>query len=141
MNIVCIAGFATITRDVAASAALYRDGLGFVFKEMGDYKYVDGFEGAKHFGIWPLEMAAESCFGTKEWPDDVPLPQATIEYELADVAAVEAAVQELKGRGVAFVHETRTEPWGQTLARFLSPEGLLIGLSFAPWLHRDSGKP
>jgi catechol 2,3-dioxygenase-like lactoylglutathione lyase family enzyme len=136
MNIVCIAGFATITSDKAASQALYRDGLGFEFKQMGDYLYVDGFEGAKHFGIWPLEMAAQSCFGSDQWPANLPLPQATIEYELADVAAVEAAVVELKARGIAFVHEARTEPWGQTLARFLSPEGLLIGLSFAPWLHK-----
>ena len=136
MKIVAIAGFATITRDPKASAALYRDGLGLSFKEMGDYLYVDGFEGAKHFGVWPLAMAAQSCFGTEQWPDDVPLPQATIEYELEDVAAVQAAVVELKARGVEFVHEARTEPWGQTLARFLSPEGLLIGLSFAPWLHK-----
>ena len=136
MKIIAIAGFATITPDAKASAALYRDGLGFGFKQMGDYLYVDGFEGAKHFGVWPLEMAAESCFGTQKWPDDVPLPQATIEYELENVAAVQTAVVELKGRGVEFVHEARTEPWGQTLARFLSPEGLLIGLSFAPWLHK-----
>ena len=39
---------------------------------------------------------------------------------------------------VRFVHEARTEPWGQTLARFISPEGLLIGLSYAPWLHQDN---
>ena len=140
MKIVCIAGFATITNDPPASVALYRDGLGFTFKQMGDYRYVDGFDGAKHFGIWPLAMAAQSCFGRDDWPADVPVPQATIEYELADVAAVEAAVRELKARGVEFVHETRTEPWGQTLARFLSPEGLLIGLSYAPWLHREGGE-
>jgi catechol 2,3-dioxygenase-like lactoylglutathione lyase family enzyme len=136
MKIVAIAGFATITRDPAASAALFRDQLGLEFKAMGDYLYVDGMDGAKHFGVWPLAMAAQSCFGRDEWPGELPLPQATIEYELSDVAAVEAAVLELKARGVAFVHETRTEPWGQTLARFLSPEGLLIGLSYAPWLHR-----
>jgi catechol 2,3-dioxygenase-like lactoylglutathione lyase family enzyme len=136
MKIVCIAGFATITSDKSASLALYRDGLGFEFRQMGDYVYVDGFEGAKHFGIWPLEMAAQSCFGTERWPANVPVPQATIEYELENVAAVEAAVLELKARGIGFVHEARTEPWGQTLARFLSPEGLLIGLSFAPWLHK-----
>ena len=29
----------------------------------------------------------------------------------------------------AFIHEARLEPWGQTVARFMSPEGLLIGLS------------
>jgi catechol 2,3-dioxygenase-like lactoylglutathione lyase family enzyme len=138
MKIECIAGFATITSDKAASAALYRDGLGLEFKQMDDYLYTDGVEGAKHFGIWPLELAALSCFGRDEWPADLPVPQATIEYELADIAAVETAVLELKARGIEFVHEMRTEPWGQTLARFLSPEGLLIGLSFAPWLHRQS---
>jgi catechol 2,3-dioxygenase-like lactoylglutathione lyase family enzyme len=137
MKIVCIAGFATITRDPAASRAIFEDQLGLPFKSMDDYRYVDGFDGAKHFGIWPLSEAAKSCFGTDAWPDDVPIPQATIEFELASVGAVEAAVEELKAAGLAFIHEARQEPWRQTLARFLSPEGLLIGLSYAPWLHDD----
>ena len=135
MKIECIAGFAVITQDPAASATLYRDRLGLSFKQMDDYLYVDGFDGAKHFGIWPLAMAAEACFGTKDWPEDIPAPQVTIEYELADVAAVKAAVEEMKAHGQQFIHDTRTEPWGQTLARFMSPEGVLIGLSYAPWLH------
>lgn len=66
-----------------------------------------------------------------------PEPTATIEFELADAAAVEAAVQEMMERGQAFVHGTRTEPWGQTVARFMSPEGVLVGLSYAPWLHKQ----
>lgn len=41
----------------------------------------------------------------------------------------------MKARGRTFLHEARLEPWGQTVARFLSPEGVLIGLSYAPWLH------
>ena len=85
----------------AASAALYRDGLGFAFKQMGDYFYIDGFEGAKHFGVWPLQMAAQSCYGRDDWPADVPVPQATIEYELADVAAVQAAVEGAVAHGDA----------------------------------------
>ena len=28
--------------------------------------------------------------------------------------------------------------WGQTVARILSPEGLIVGLSFAPSLHAQS---
>jgi hypothetical protein len=48
---------------------------------------------------------------------------------------VQAAVEELKRNGQKFLHEARQEPWGQTVARFLSPEGLLVGLSYAPWLH------
>lgn len=135
MEIESIAGFATITRDAKASRALYEDALGLPFKAMDDYRYVDRFDGANHFGIWPLAMAAQSCFGTDEWPADVPEPQATVEFELADVAAVEAAVEELKAKGYSFVHAARTEPWGQTLARLMSPENLLIGLSYAPWLH------
>lgn len=135
MNIVSIAGFAAITEDPAASRVLYRDRLGLPFKAMDDYLYVDGFDGAKHFGVWPLTEAARSCFGTAQWPAEIPAPQATIEYELADIESVTAAVEELKAAGQGFVHEARTEPWGQTLARFLSPEGLLIGLSYAPWLH------
>jgi catechol 2,3-dioxygenase-like lactoylglutathione lyase family enzyme len=135
MKIVSIAGFAVITKDAAASHALYRDTLGLPFKAMDDYLYVDGFEGASHFGVWPLEGAAQSCFGTDSWPSEIPVPQATIEFELSDIEAVHAAVEEMKAGGQAFVHEARTEPWGQTLARFMSSENLLIGLSFAPWLH------
>src|SRR5690606_24918512 len=40
------------------------------------------------------------------------------------------AVEEMKNRGFSFVHEARLEPWGQTVARFVSPEGLLVGLSY-----------
>jgi hypothetical protein len=29
----------------------------------------------------------------------------------------------------------RTEPWGQTVARLLTIEGAIVGLSYAAWLH------
>jgi catechol 2,3-dioxygenase-like lactoylglutathione lyase family enzyme len=135
MKIVAVAGMAPITKDPSASKALYRDALGLPLKATEDYLSVDNFEGAKHFGVWPLRMAAQSCFGTDTWPADFPEPAATIEFELADAASVQAAVDEMKQKGQEFVHEARMEPWGQTVARFMSPEGLLIGLSYAPWLH------
>jgi len=135
LNIVGIAGFAAVTRDPAASAALYLDALGLPLDARDGYLWVDDFAGTRHFGVWPLSMAAQSCFGTDRWPDDVPVPHATIEFELRDVASVNAAVEEMKARGQTFLHEARLEPWGQTVARFLSPEGVLIGLSYAPWLH------
>jgi catechol 2,3-dioxygenase-like lactoylglutathione lyase family enzyme len=137
MKIVCIAGFAPITRDPVASGRLYRDTLGLPLKAMEDYLSVDLFDGAKHFGVWPLRMAAQSCFGTDTWPENLPEPHATIEFELSDVESVKAAVEEMQGKGQKFVHEARLEPWGQTVARFMSPEGLLIGLSYAPWLHTN----
>ncbi|MEQ9545552.1 MAG: VOC family protein [Marinobacter sp.] len=135
MKIKCIAGFASITKDPEVSASLYQGMLGLPLEKMDDYRFMDKFPGANHFGVWPLSMAAQSCFGQDEWPESVPEPTATIEFELADAAAVEAAVEEMKENGQKFVHEARTEPWGQTVARFMSPEGVLVGLSYAPWLH------
>lgn len=137
MKIVGIAGFATITDNSTASAALYRDMFKLPLMQQDAYLYTDDIDGAKHFGLWPLQMAAQSCFGRDTWPNDIPKPQATIEFELSDIASVDAAVVEMKDNGYHFIHEARLEPWGQTLARFISPEGLLIGLSYAPWHHQD----
>ena len=50
---------------------------------------------------------------------------------------VEAAAEELESRGFELLHRGRTEPWGQTVARLLSPEGLIVGVSYAPLLHMD----
>lgn len=135
MKVLSIAGFATISKDPQASKTLYRDVLKLPLKEQDDYLSVDRFEGVNHFGVWPLRMAAQSCFGSDEWPAELPEPQATIEFELGGIASVSAAVEEMKAAGQAFVHDARMEPWGQTIARFMSPEGLLVGLSYAPWLH------
>ena len=135
MEIKSIAGFATITKDPAASALLYQHALGLPLEQMDDYRFMDKFPGAQHFGVWPLSMAAQSCFGQDAWPESLPVPTATIEFELADAAAVEAAVQEMKENGRAFIHEARTEPWRQVVARFMSPENVLVGLTYTPWLH------
>ena len=35
-------------------------------------------------------------------------------------------------------HPPRQEPWGQTVARLQSPEGAVVGISYAPVLH-DQG--
>lgn len=136
MEILFVAGFGPIVSDPAPAAAFYKEALGLPLENVaGDYIAVDGFEGVKHLGIWPLSDAATSCFGTAEWPDDVPVPQATIEFEVADVAA---AAKELTDRGYELIHDTKVEPWGQTIARLLGPEGLLVALCYTPWLHPSS---
>jgi hypothetical protein len=48
---------------------------------------------------------------------------------------VHSAAIELRAAGFQLLHDAREEPWGQTVARMLSPEQLIIGLSHAPWLH------
>jgi catechol 2,3-dioxygenase-like lactoylglutathione lyase family enzyme len=133
MEILFVAGFAPIVPNPAEGASFYLDTLGLPLQVVsGDYLAVDGFDGSKHLGVWPLADAAQSCFGTTEWPAHIAIPQATIEFEVADV---DSAVAELKAKGHTLIHDTRVEPWGQTIARLLGPEGLLVGLCITPWLH------
>jgi catechol 2,3-dioxygenase-like lactoylglutathione lyase family enzyme len=128
-----IAGFGPIDRDVAQSRALYAGALGIAFKEdAGGYLYTGALQGAKHFALWPLKQAAQSCFGRDEWPQDVPVPQAWLEFEVDDVEKATAA---LEARGYAMLLRNKTEPWGQTVSRFLSPEGLLVAVTFTPALR------
>jgi hypothetical protein len=85
--------------------------------------------------VWPLAEAAQACFGTEGWPADRPPPQASIEFELADADAVADGAAELDRAGFRLLHGARSEPWGQTVARLQTLEGLIVGLSYAPWLH------
>jgi len=132
VNIRFVASFAPIARDVAATRALYRDALGITFEgDAGDYVYTHQLDGVKHLGLWPLDQAAEACFGVSEWPADVMIPQASIEFEVDDVPG---AAAELEAAGYTLLHATRTEPWGQTIARLLDPNGLIVGVCVTPGL-------
>ncbi len=137
MDIQFVAGIAPIAADPKSSLELYRDTLGLPLEGEGEYKSTFNLEGVKHFGVWPLSHAAQSCYGTDHWPENVPLPQATIEFEMRSPQAVEHGLQELVDKGYEPIHQAKQEPWGQTVARLISPEGLLIGLSYAPWLHEE----
>ena len=134
MEIQFIAGFGPIVSDVDGAAALYRDHLGLPLGS-GDYLASDDISGARHFGLWPLAAAAEACFGTETWPDGRPIPQATVEFEVASPEAVAAAAAELEAVGYEPVHGAKEEPWGQTIARLQTPDGLLVGVSYTPWMH------
>ncbi len=54
-------------------------------------------------------------FGTREWPKNVPVPQGGIEFDVEHVAAA------------------------ATVARLLSPEGLLVGLTTTPCMREGGG--
>jgi hypothetical protein len=79
-----------------------------------------------------LSEAANACFGTPEWPTEIPVPQASIEFEVADVAS---AAAELTVKGYRLIHDARTESWGQITARLLSPESLLVAVCYSPAFH------
>lgn len=134
-QVLFIAGFGPIDRDVAQSRALYGDRLGIPFKEdAGGYLYTGALQGSKHFALWPLSQAAQSCFGTDSWPDNIPAPQAWLEFEVENV---EKATADLESQGYRMLIKNKTEPWGQTVSRFISPEGLLLGITFTPSLREE----
>lgn len=134
-----VAGFAPIVRDVEASRAFWADGLGIPLTESSPgYWATDALEGVKHFGLWPLSEAADACFGTNTWPADVPEPVAGFEVDVESADAVAPAAAEMAARGYRLLVEPKVEPWGQTVARLLSPEGILVGIVFTPWMHDES---
>jgi hypothetical protein len=130
LNVLFIAGFGPIGRDLELSRKMYAHTLGISFEEgPGGYLHTGELSGAKHFAIWPLAQAAESCFGTDRWPSDLPVPQAWIEFDVEDVAAASA---ELVRQGYRLLVAARKEPWGQTVTRLIGPEGLLVGVTYTP---------
>jgi catechol 2,3-dioxygenase-like lactoylglutathione lyase family enzyme len=137
MEVQFVASIAPIVRDADAASSFYRHALGLSFEGgEGDYVFTQKLARTKHFGLWPLAEAANACFGTSEWPAEIPVPQASIEFEVADVAA---AAKELKAKGYRLIHDARTEPWAQVTARLLSPEGLLIAVCYTPSFHDTAG--
>lgn len=138
MDIQFVASVSVIVQDTSAAKTFYRDALDLAFEGgEGDYVFTEQLAGVKHLGLWPLTEAAQACFGTDMWPDDVPVPQASVEFEVDDVAA---AAGELERRGYELLHGARTEPWSQITARLLSPEGLVVAVCYTPWFHESDGQ-
>jgi len=138
MNIEFISTLAVIAPDPSQSSELYVDELGLpLYGRAGDYQHSEQIGGCKSFGIWPLSQAAEACFGCPEWPAERPVPQVSIEFDVGHAADVGPASRELELAGFALLHPPRTEPWGQTLARFQSPEGAIVGISYIPMFHDE----
>ena len=142
MRISFVAGFGPIIHDAEAAHAFWRDGLGIEFAEPAPgYFTNDDLEGEKAFAMWPLTQAAEATFGTPEWPGDPPRPQAWLEVDVESAEAVAEAAAEMEAAGHRVLRGAHEEPWGQTTARLLSPEGLLVGITFTPWMHPPETRP
>jgi catechol 2,3-dioxygenase-like lactoylglutathione lyase family enzyme len=136
MDVQFIGSVAVISPDTSASRSLYAGALRLPLAgEPDDYLHSEEIDGVESFGVWPLAQAAQSCFGTPEWPADRPVPQASIEFEVEDADSVRAAAEELSRNGFTLLHGAQLQPWGQTVARLQSPEGLIIGVSYAPALQ------
>jgi len=129
-----VLGFGPVVRESVQSRSLFEETLGIGFKEEeGGYLHTEALEGVKTFALWPLSEAAKSCFGKAQWPDHVPVPQAWLEFDVEDVAE---ATTHLESKGYRILVKNKREPWGQTVSRFLSPEGLLVAVSFTPSMRK-----
>jgi hypothetical protein len=131
-KVLFVAGFGPIVRDVTASHKFYLDTLGLSFNKDGDYLHTQDLKGVKHFALWPLSQAAQSCFGSENWPTDLPVPQAWLEF---DVDNINQATADLKKRGYSLLTKARREPWGQIVTRLLSPEGILVAVTVTPTMR------
>lgn len=134
MKVLFVAGFGPVVKDMAASNQFYAGDLGLPLEGDETYQTTDKVEGVKHFALWPLSAAAESCFGASTWPDDVPMPQGWIEFDVEDIAA---ATEELRTKGYRLLVADRMEPWGQRVTRLIGPDGLLVGITYTPFLRGD----
>jgi catechol 2,3-dioxygenase-like lactoylglutathione lyase family enzyme len=141
MKILFIATVGIVVRDPSVNRKLFKDVLGLPLErhEGDEYFFSEKIGGSKHFGLWPLAQAVEACFGTSEWRADRPVPQFGIEFEVEDIEAVGSAAEELTAKGYELLHKVKTEPWGQTIARLQTPEGVIVGISYAPWMHETPG--
>jgi len=142
IKVLFVAGFGPIVRDRVAGGNLYGETLNISFKkEQGGYLHTEALKAVRTFALWPLDQAAQSCFGKDSWPGNTPVPQANTPVPQAwlefDVEDVEGATAELESRGYRLLIKNKKAPWGQTVTRFLSPEGLLLELTITPSM-RDS---
>lgn len=79
-------------------------------KVKGDgYQHSEQVAGRRSFGIWPLSQAARAWFGTDRWPAQRPVPQVSIEFDVANAAAVAPAAGELERAGYEVLHEAREQ--------------------------------
>ena len=134
MKVLFVAGFGPIVANMPANQVFYGEVLGLPLEGDESYLFTHQLEGVKHFALWPLTAAAQSCFGTDNWPENLPVPQGWIEFDVEDVAA---ATAELENKGYRVLLAAKQEPWGQTVTRLLGPDGLLVGITYTPFLRQE----
>jgi len=75
MKVLFISSVSVVAADPANSRKLFVNTLGLPLEAAqpgDDYYFSEKVDGSKHFGVWPLNQAAQACFGTTTWPADRP---------------------------------------------------------------------
>jgi len=127
-----------ISSSLAEGRALFVGTIGLPLRRDAgtNFLHTQKLRGSRYFGVWPLSEAAKACFGRERWPKRRAVPQMFIEFEVGSPAHVAEAALELRSKGYDLLHPPRTDPWGQTVARLQTKDGLIIGISYVPWMHR-----
>ena len=92
---------------------------------------------------WPpnseADVASKPTLGTLPGmePGILSYTVADESREPHDPDDVAPAVSELQAAGHSVLREAHLEPWGQTTSQLLSPEGLLVGVTYTPWMHES----
>jgi len=137
MKVQFIGAIGLITRDRIGGRRLFTEDLALPLKHLKgtDFVFSEKLPGSRYFGVWPLSEAAQTCLGRKHWPRNRIVPQAFVEFEVANPGQVVAAARELRSKGISLLHDARKDPWGQTVVRFQTEDGLIVGISYVPWMH------
>lgn len=140
MKVSFLAGLGPLVRDPEQSLRFYRDVLGLPL--VGDgYMAADNWSGTRCFGQWTLEDVAESIFGTRAWPADIPVPQANLELDVESEEALAGVAANLRAAGYEPLVGPKKEPWNQSVVRGIGPEGFLVSTTYTPWLHESAPGP
>lgn len=126
------ASVAEIVEDVDAAVSFYRDALGLPVERLDEGYALVKIPGMLHFGVWSRASAAQAAFGNPDDAEQIPLG-FTIGFE---VDAVDAAAERISDGAAQMLHSSKTEPWGQTTARFLTPGGALFEIAETPWARQ-----
>ena len=125
-----VSSIGEVVNDMDAAVGFYRDVLGLPVKYEAGSEYAEvEIGGVLHLAIWRRSAAAEATFGDAGQADRIPLG-FTLGFEVDDVRAANEAMAE---REWDVAQQPKTEPWGQTTSRFLSPTGMLCEFSETPW--------
>lgn len=126
------ASVAEIVEDVDAAVSFYRDALSLPVERLDEGYALVNIPGMLHFGVWSRAAAAQAAFGNPDDAEQIPLG-FTIGFE---VDAVDAAAERIADSTAQTLHPSKTEPWGQTTARFLTPGGALFEIAETPWARQ-----
>jgi lactoylglutathione lyase len=107
-----------VTDDYSKSLAFYRDTLKFkIEREVPDEEFCQ-------FSLKNCYVAIYGRSFLRKLLDDKYLgkPGGAI-YSFPDSTDIDADVELLKSKGVLFIKEAETQPWGQRTAYFTDPDG------------------